>query len=50
MDSFSAKWEYYEVPYEMAAIDEVERNAFREVEVYVIDLLKSKFPVKGSEK
>lgn len=49
MDSFSAKWEYKEVPYEQAAIDEVESKAFHKVEQYVIDLLKSKFPVKGNE-
>ncbi len=50
MDSFSAKWECKEVPYEQPAIDDVERHAFHKVERYVIDLLKSKFPVKGSEK
>lgn len=49
MDSFSAKWEYKEVPYEQAAIDEVEQKAFHKVEQYVIDLLNSRFPVKGNE-
>lgn len=49
MDSFSAKWEYKEVPYEQAAIDEVAKKAFHKVEQYVIDLLKSKFPVNGNE-
>lgn len=49
MDSFSAKWEFKEVLYEQTAIDEVESKAFHKVEQYVIDLLKSKFPVKGNE-
>ena len=49
MDPFSAKWECKEVPYEQVAIDEVEQNAFHKVEQYVIDLLNSKFPVKGNE-
>ena len=34
---------------QILAIDEIERNAFRRENQYVIDLLNSKFPVKGSE-